>query len=118
MTSQNDQAVEQLYDYVATGLNDGKSVNTLTAELVQHGVPNETASTIVSQVSEARIEALRRRGIKTVAIGVGFFVLGIIITGVTYATAAPGQTFVVTTGLFLIGVFNMARGLFRVITAK
>lgn len=37
---------------------------------------------------------------------VGLLALGGIITGITYAMAGPGGTYVATTGLFLVGVVS------------
>ena len=44
--------------------------------------------------------------------GIGMVVLGGIITLVTYATASGGGTYVITTGLFVVGGINLIRGIY------
>jgi uncharacterized membrane protein YedE/YeeE len=44
-------------------------------------------------------------------VGLGMVLLGGIITGATYSAADPGGTYLVTTGLFLVGGLNTVRGL-------
>ena len=44
--------------------------------------------------------------------GIGMLAVGGLITLSTYLSAAPGESYIVTTGLLLIGGFNLARGLY------
>lgn len=47
--------------------------------------------------------------------GLAFFVVGVIITVATYATASSGGTYIVSYGPMAIGLFAMARGLIQVV---
>jgi hypothetical protein len=44
--------------------------------------------------------------------GIGLLVLGGIITLGTYSAASGGGTYVVTTGLFVVGGINLVRGIY------
>ncbi len=44
--------------------------------------------------------------------GIGMLVLGGIITLATYTAASDGGSYVVTTGLFVVGGFNLVRGIY------
>jgi uncharacterized membrane protein len=51
-------------------------------------------------------------GTKNMFIGSGFAILGLLITGITYATA-PGGFFVIAYGAVFVGVVQFIYGLFQ-----
>jgi hypothetical protein len=51
-------------------------------------------------------------------VGVGLLLLGLIITGVTYMMADVGESYMVMTGLFVVGGVMMVRGLFQFIVGR
>ena len=50
-------------------------------------------------------------GIQNIVMGGLFLVVGLIITGATYAAASPGGTYVVTTGAIAVGAIQLVIGL-------
>jgi len=48
-----------------------------------------------------------------IGLGVAMLVLGALITGITYAAAGGGGTYVITTGLFMVGVIRILQGIAR-----
>ncbi len=55
---------------------------------------------------------------KQMLIGIGLIALGGVVTFVTYAAAKPGKTYVVTTGLFIVGAYYLIRGAYGHFTGK
>ena len=55
--------------------------------------------------------AARRAAVRTIRIGVAITAVGAVLTGATYALAAPGGTYLVTSGAFIVGVIYVSCGL-------
>ena len=69
------------------------------------------------QAEAARTAAARGAGLKLVAVGGALFLLGVAITGATYALARPGDYYYVTSGLFVFGLITLGRGLSQALSA-
>ena len=106
---------EQLYSEALVALANGKSRRAMIQELVQRGFAEPFATQIVEQANRTKKSVFRQAGIKAFLVGIGFIVLGVVITGATYSIAKPGGMFIVTIGLFLSGAINIFRGLFRIV---
>lgn len=111
--SGHEQVVQQLFNDAAVSLAEGSPRSSVVAELVGRGVPQDAAEHIVGEASSYKKREFRKAGLETLAAGVGLIVLGGIITAATYSAAAPGGTYIVTTGLFLVGGLTVLRGLWR-----
>ena len=99
----------------------GRAANTtadLVQQLIHQGVAAEVAQAQVAQAEMARKALARADGLKLTAVGGALFLLGVAITGATYALARPGDYYVVTTGLFVFGLITVARGLSQALTAR
>ncbi len=48
---------------------------------------------------------------KQVARGLGYLVLGFIVTGISYSVAQSGGIYLITTGLFIVGAYDIIRGI-------
>lgn len=107
--------IEQLVSDAAVSLAQGQSRDAVREELMRQGIPLEAATQIINQASSLKQEAFRQKGSEMFFQGIGWMVLGAIITGFTYSMAAPGGTFVVTTGLFVVGGIYIIAGIFRMI---
>lgn len=57
-------------------------------------------------------------GLQILLVGAGLLVLGIVITTVSYNMAGPGGTYVATTGLILVGIVQIVRGLIRIVMGR
>ena len=104
-------------EHIVKELELGKSAQTVARGLVEIGVASDFAVDLVKKVDSEIRGAKRTGGAKTLAIGGGLAGLGLVITAGTYAAAEPGGYYVVTYGLVIVGVINMVRGAWRMITA-
>lgn len=107
--------IQQLVTDAAVLLAQGQSRDAVREELMRQGIPLEAATQIINQASSLKQEAFRRNGSEMFFQGIAWMVLGAIVTGITYAMAAPGGTFMVTTGLFIVGGIYIIAGIFRMI---
>jgi hypothetical protein len=125
MDQQQQKAIQQVYDYVGKALRQGQQPEVIVDNLSNRGIPYETAIAIVNKVQDSGVSqstvvpraSNRMGGIKNLGIGIALLILGVIVTIGTYMMADPGGTFMVTTGLFVVGGINMLIGLFRFIFA-
>lgn len=111
--NQQEELIQQLFNHAAVSLAEGRSKRSVIAEFIERGVPPDAAESIVAQAHEYKTSEFRKGGMKTVGIGVGFLALGGIITAATYSATSPGGTYVITTGLFLVGAIMILKGLWR-----
>jgi hypothetical protein len=124
MDKHQEEQIAKVYNYVDQSLEQGKSSQAVIDDLVQRGLDTETASKIVSQTEQVRASSgsrgggRRRAGVGTMVVGVGLLLLGLIITGVTYMMADVGESYMVMTGLFVVGGVMMVRGLFQFIVGR
>jgi hypothetical protein len=82
-------------------------------ELVARGLPGAVAAQMVARATER--SPRNDDAVEFVCTGVALLVLGGIITGVTYSAASGGGTYVVTTGLFVMGLISILQGIGRAI---
>jgi len=111
--SDHQQLVQQVFDRAAVSLAQGSPPRAVVADLVERGVPEDAAQHIVGEANNYKKREFRKAGLEALAGGVGLIVLGGIITGATYSAASPGGTYLVTSGLFLVGGLAVVRGLWR-----
>lgn len=65
------------------------------------------------EIEQQGIETERKTAITALLTGISCLVLGGVLTGITYSLAKPGGTYLVTTGLFLIGAINICLSIYR-----
>jgi hypothetical protein len=53
------------------------------------------------------VKNVKNTAVRTFLASLGFFAVGGILTGITYSLAKPGSTYLVTSGLFIVGAFNL-----------
>ncbi|MFQ2917788.1 hypothetical protein ACK3YF_00915 [Aeromonas allosaccharophila] len=111
--NEQQELISQLFNHAAISLAEGKSMKSVVAEFVDKGVPLGIAENIVAQANKYKKEEFRKGGLKTLGIGVALLAFGGVITAVTYSAAGPGGTYVITSGLFLVGAITILRGLWR-----
>jgi hypothetical protein len=77
---------------------------------------NETINEVAAYVQKQNdITNIRSMGTKSLVIGIGLLIFGGIITAASYSSTDPGGTYVVTTGLFLVGGINVLVAIYRYI---
>jgi hypothetical protein len=71
-----------------------------------------------SKITYMERSATRRASVRTILIGVAIIALGAVLTGATYALAAPGGTYLVTSGAFIVGVIYVCCSLHSLATGS
>lgn len=61
---------------------------------------------------EELLQEAKRMANNAMLQGIGWFIVGLIITGITYAVADEGGTYYVLWGAMLVGVYMFLRGLY------
>jgi hypothetical protein len=104
-----------LLSHVVRSLAEGKTPQAVTEDLVQMGLSFQTARAVVAQANVVKKAAFRQAGCQIFAVGIVLVILGLVITAISYLLAAPGGTYIITTGLFFVGVVNIVRGIVRMV---
>lgn len=111
-----DPYLVQQINQAAVSIAQGKKPQAVYADLVNQGIHPPAAGYIVAEAEKMKHAAFRKGGVKILMAGIGYLVLGTVITGITLSMAhSAGGFFVVTTGLFFVGIVNVFRGLGRMI---
>lgn len=118
-------AIDQLAQYVAQNIAQGKDKGGITKELVKLGWPKETAAQFVDNIEEElkrRAEEYKRtpEGRQTMAAqykrhmlyGILWAAGGTAVTIGTYEAASEGGWYIVAWGAIIFGVIEFFRGLF------
>jgi hypothetical protein len=114
---------EQLYGYAAQLLGGGAQPDAVRQKLLELGLDEKTASTVVHDLLAApgTVPAdivrppsggdwSREVGRRRMAVGALVFFIGLIVTVATFAAAAGGGTYIVAWGAMLYGVIEFLRG--------
>jgi hypothetical protein len=125
---------EAAYAYAEQLLNSGSAPGVVTRMLMDTGIDERVAAMILADLLEARAngntdaagatpsnlsveelekEAIRETGRKKMAIGALILIVGLVVTGATYAIARGqgGGSYVVASGAILVGAFQFWMGL-------
>ncbi len=112
-----EQIVQAVYAFAAEQMKNGLSPQHIQSMLVEKGLDQDFAATVVSNLTRLRSEAIREAGKKDMLYGALWCIGGIIVTAMTYSAAAPGGTYVVAWGAILFGAIQFFRGLLRFFAA-
>jgi len=125
LTSEEQNAVDRLAQYVAQNLAEGKDKGGITKELVKLGWAKETAAQFVDKVEEElkmRAEEFKAtpEGRQVMAAkykrhmlyGILWAAGGTAVTIATYEAASEGGWFIVAWGAIIFGIIDFFRGLF------
>ena len=113
----DEEIVVGLMRFAAERAAEGKNRSQVADELARQGVPYDVAAQIVSQIFDYRSELKRKEGGKQIGCGLLMLVVGGIITGLGYAAASGGGTYLITTGLFIVGGITLIMGLYKWLTS-
>lgn len=75
--------------------------------------PDPDTSRRSEDVSESPAEGERALAKRDILAGLGLLLAALIVTGVTYALAAPGGTYYVASGAFIYGAISIRQGVDR-----
>ena len=69
-------------------------------------------SHVEKQARNGKLDALKKTSVTALVTSLVSFAIGGVATGITYSLAKPGSTYLVTTGLFLVGAINLIRAMY------
>jgi len=106
------QAVQQLYVYVAQRMQQGASDYTIQKELVNQGLSQDNARSIIRKLNEIRRQQIAKHAMQQIAIGVVICIIGIVVSVATYnnAVSAGGGRYVVAWGAVVFGAWRALKG--------
>jgi len=105
--------VQEIYALAAEQMRSGASGPEIQSMLVEKGLNQEAAATVIENLTSMRSEAVRSAGRKNMLYGALWCIGGIVITAVTYTSARPGGTYLVTWGAIVFGAIQFFRGLMQ-----
>lgn len=108
-----EQIVRAVYAFAAEQMKNGAPPQQIQSALVQKGLDQESAATVVSNLTRLRSEAIREAGKKNMLYGALWCIGGIVVTAVTYSAAAPGDIYVVAWGAIVFGAIQFFRGVWQ-----
>lgn len=118
-TSQNpEDTLRQIVDHAAAALGSTGSPREARNRLVNLGLDEASAATLVGKLMDARREALveakRKSAGKNIGFGLLWFVGGALVTLATYSSASSGGgKYIVAWGAILFGGIQALMGLFQ-----
>lgn len=112
-----EEVISAIYERTIKLVIDGKSDLKILTELEKDGIPKELCQKILdkakTEINKVKGKAHREVAGQYFLKGIGFLALGAVVTGVTYSMASGGGTYVVTTGLFVVGGLYVIIGFFK-----
>jgi len=106
-----EQVVEAVYNFAADMMRRGVASDEIERALVEKGLDAESAATVVSNLEQARANAIKEAGKKNMLYGALWCIGGIVVTVVTYsAAAAGGGSYVVAWGAIIFGGIQFVHG--------
>ena len=116
-----EELISSLYEKTIKLVIEGKNDYEILAELEKEGLPKEIGQKILdkakTEINKVKGKAHREVAGEYFLKGIGFLVLGAIVTWGTYSMASGGGTYVVTTGLFAVGAIYTVIGVFKFLSS-
>ncbi|MFN2530672.1 MAG: hypothetical protein ABR555_05195 [Pyrinomonadaceae bacterium] len=106
-----DEQPQPLAVYAAGLYKIGLSNPQIESKLMEKGLSALSVVEIMRDISKQRAGATKEAGTRNMLLGVLLCVGGIVVTGVTYAVAMGGGTFIVAWGAIIFGAGLFVRGL-------
>jgi len=113
LDSEQQQAVQAIYEHAAKLIKAGKSPAQVRADLEQRGLDAESAAVVTANLLEYRNKALKEAATKNMTYGALWCVGGIAVTAITYRAASGGGTYVVAWGAIVFGALQFLHGLIQ-----
>lgn len=111
MRVDNMENIDALYQYVADLiLKHDKSAREVRKALVEQGLSEDAAKTIVKQVTDEIAKARRKEASKDLALGGVICGIGLFVTIVSLFNASGGGTYVVAYGAIIVGAVKLIKG--------
>lgn len=107
--------MQSLYEETLMSLAQGKNSQAALTDLLNKGVPDQYARTILAEAQKTKSAAFRKAHLHAAGKGALYLVIGLAITAGTYALDMP--IFVVAWGPVIFGGWQMLSSLFKAATA-
>lgn len=104
------KSTDAVFDYVVKQMDAGVPREDIIKLMVARGRDQEDAERAVAEVYAALDGELEAAGRKNVRYGATWFVVGVILTLISYFAPGPGGTFIVTWGAIVFGAVQFFRG--------
>ncbi len=122
LSADEQRAIQELADYVAQQLAEGRSQAEVTNELVENGWEQADAAEFVVQVDGALQQAVHQakgsQYVKHIWIGALWAIGGTAVTVATYSAASDGGGYVIAWGAIIFGVIESLYGIFGWLTNR
>jgi|YNPBryBLVA2012_1023415.scaffolds.fasta_scaffold01162_8 predicted phage tail protein len=105
-------------EYVVNRLKAGATQQAVEQELVQRGYDPAIAADLVRSVGRQHAGSARRSAIGLIAGGIAIAIIGCVLTYLSYNSASPGGRYYVCTGLILLGIYMLIRGIAQLIRGR
>lgn len=99
-------------------LIDGQSQSEVFDDLTKTGVDTNLAKEAIAQGKKVKQEANLQNAKITLLLGAGLAGIGTLISSISYASASGGGSFVITTGLILVGGWLIIKGLWQLASSQ
>ena len=111
----DEEVMTNLFRFAAEEAAAGKKRHQVADTLTRNGVPYDIAHIITERVFKYRSKLRGKEGKKSMGCGLAMLIVGGLITGITYLAASGpgGGTYVVTTGLFIVGTITLIAGIIQ-----
>lgn len=111
--SVEEEVVQAVYAFAAEQMKNGASAQQIQSMLVEKGLDQDSAATVVSNLTRMRSEAIYEAGKKNMLYGALWCIGGIVVTAATYSAAPGGGTYVVAWGAIVFGAIQFFHGLIQ-----
>ena len=111
-SEQNSPTVD-VYALALEKMKEGASVAEVEELLVEHGLSGEKAASVAETAAESKAFDDLVDGKRKMLFGMLCFIVGIVVTAVTYRIAGKGETYIVAWGAMLYGAYLIIRGIGR-----
>ena len=112
-TKKYDENVQALYNHAAELIKKGLSAKQVENKLVEDGLSQEVASTVVKKLFALRSKVIKDAAKRNMMIGAFWCIGGLIVTIGSYSAVSGGGRYVVAWGAMLFGGIQFLGGLFQ-----
>lgn len=112
------QPTQEVYDFAAGLMAKGLPDETIQSQLREQGLDTESVTTITSSLRAEFVAYQREEARKNMLHGGLWLLGGCAVTGVTFALASDGGSYVMTWGAVIFGGFQFLKGVYQHFTRR
>lgn len=117
LTPEERQTVDAIYIFAAQMMKQGAAEQQIEKALIERGLPQDAARVVIANLSRVRRETRGKAGMRNMGMGAVVFVIGLVITLGSYASAAAspsGGSYMIAYGAIIFGAIQFFQGLWQV----